>query len=165
MAKIVTWYELGTMKIAYTHFLLITLLKEKKMKRLKNFAFTLLPLFAFVGCAPDLVVKNVDVTWDAANKKAEAKIANIGNGDAGNFMVYFNGDENPVSPNRRPQVSHNVPGLAKGASITLYADFAPLAHPDNNNLGNVFKITVLVDPKGMVKESNENNNTQEKPIP
>jgi len=157
----VTRYELGTKKIAYTHFLLITLLKEKKMKRLKNFVFALLPLFAFVGCAPDLVVKNLDVTWDAANKKAEAKIANIGNRDAGDFMVYFNGDENPVSPNRRPQVRHNVPGLAEGASTILDAHFGPLAHPDNNNLRNVYKITVLVDPKGMVKESNENNNVKE----
>jgi len=135
------------------------------MKRQKIFAVTVLLLFAFVGCAPDLVVKNLDVTWETANKRAEVKIANIGNKDAGNFMVYFNGDENPVSPNRRPQVSYNVPGLDRGASITLNADFAPLAHPDNNNLGNVFKITVIVDPKGMVNESNENNNTQEKPIP
>ncbi len=58
-----------------------------------------------------------------------------------------------------------MPGFAKGASITLNADFAPLAHPDNNNLGNVNKITVMADLKGMVKESNENNNTKEKPVP
>ena len=135
------------------------------MKRLKNFVFILLPLFAIVGCAPDLVVKNLDVTWDAASKMAEAKIVNIGNKDAGKFMVYFNGDENPVSPNHRPSVGHNVPGLAKGDSIKLKADFALLAHPDNSNLENVFKITVLVDPKKMVKESNENNNTQGKAIP
>jgi len=135
------------------------------MKKLKFFSLMLILLFAFVGCKPDLTVKDLNVTWDAANKKAEAKIANIGNKAAGNFLVYFNGDENPESPNRRPQVSHIVPGLAKGASIILKADFAPLAHPDNNNLGNVYKITVLVDPKGMVKESNENNNVQESPIP
>jgi hypothetical protein len=135
------------------------------MKRVKNFVFILVPLFALAGCMPDLVVKNLDVTWDAANKKAEAKIANIGNWDAGNFMVYFNGDEDPKSTNHIPQVRHNVPGLAKGASITLNANFAPLAHPDNNNLGNIYQITVFVDPKGMVKESNESNNTKEKPIP
>lgn len=135
------------------------------MKRVKNFVFTLLPLFALVGCMPDLTVKNLDVTWDASNKKAEAKIANIGNRDAGNFMVYFNGDENPESGNHRPQVRHNVPGLAKRASIILDANFAPLAHPDNNNLGRIFKITVLADPKGMVKESNEHNNTRAKLIP
>jgi len=114
---------------------------------------------------PDLVVKNLDVTWDAANKKAKAKIANIGNRDAGNFLVYFNGDEDPKSTNHIPQVRQNVPGLAKGASITLNANFALLAHPDNNNLGNIYQITVVADPKGMVKESNESNNTKEKPIP
>ncbi|VAX32735.1 hypothetical protein MNBD_NITROSPIRAE02-1490, partial [hydrothermal vent metagenome] len=93
------------------------------------------------------------------------EIANIGNKDAGTFMVYFNGDEDPESPNHRPQVRYNIPGLAKGAAITLDADFAPLAHPDNNYLRNVYKITVLVDPKGMVKESNENNNVKEFMLP
>ncbi len=135
------------------------------MKRFKFFALTFILLSALVGCAPDLTVKQLDVTWNAADKKASAEIENIGNKNAGNFMVYFNGDEMPESANHRPQVRHNVPGLNKGASTILEADFAPLAHPDNNNLGNVNKITVLVDPKGMVNESNENNNTQEFPIP
>jgi len=131
------------------------------MKRMKILSFILILSAALLGCAPDLVVKNLGVTWNTANKKAKAEIANIGNKDAGKFMVYFNGDENPVPPNHRPQVAFNIPGLAKGASLTLIADFAPLAHPDNNNLANVYKITALVDPKGMVKESNENNNVKE----
>lgn len=80
-------------------------------------------------------------------------------------MVYFNGVEDPVSPNRRPQVRNNIPTLAKGNSIILEADFAPLAHPDNNNLGNVYKILVLVDPKNTIEERNENNNEKEVPIP
>ncbi|NOY39406.1 MAG: hypothetical protein GXO95_04045 [Nitrospirae bacterium] len=131
------------------------------MKRMKVLSFIFILSVALVGCAPDLVVKNLDVTWNAVEKKARAEIANIGNKDAGTFMVYFNGDEDPVSPNHRPQVRYNIPGLAKGAAITLDADFAPLAHPDNDYLRNVYKITVLVDPKGMVKESNENNNVKE----
>ncbi len=135
------------------------------MKRMKVFAFIFIIAAALVGCAPDLVVKNLDVTWNAVEKKASAEIANIGNKDAGTFMVYFNGDEDPESPNHRPQVSYNIPGLAKGAAITLDADFAPLAHPDNDYLRNVYKITVLVDPKGMVKESNENNNVKEVLLP
>ena len=100
------------------------------MKRAKILTFIFILLFALVGCAPDLVVKDLDVTWTVANKKAKAEIANIGNKNAGNFMVYFNGDEDPVSPNRRPQVRHNVPGLASGASTILDADFGPLAHPE-----------------------------------
>gem|GEM_PF-3562754 len=130
-----------------------------KMPKLGLFVLVLAAVLA--GCAPDLVVKNLDVMWNATDKKATAEIANVGNKDAGNFMVYFNGDENPVSPNHRPQLRYSVPGLAKGASVVLNADFAPLAHPDNDYLGNVYKITVLVDPKGMVKESNENNNVRE----
>lgn len=115
------------------------------------------PLVALTGCA-DLVVRDVNVTWDASNKRATAEIANTGNRDAGEFLVYFNGDEDPVSPNRRPQERFTVPYLAQGESVTLTADFAPLAHPDNNNLGNVYQISVLADPKGMVREWNEDNN-------
>ncbi len=133
------------------------------MKSLIMLVFILLA-FALAGCAPDLTVKNLDVTWDDANKKAKAEIANIGNKDAENFLVYFNGDENPVSSNHRPQVSHSVPGLSKGGLIILEADFAPLAHPDNQNLGNVYQISVLVDPKNMVKESNEENNAKTVPV-
>ena len=135
---------------------------------MKIITFTLLfvvLLFICAKCKPDLVVKDLNVTWDENNKKATAKIVNIGCENAGNFMVYFNCEEDPVSSNHRPQVSHNIAGLARGASIYLTADFAPLAHPNNNNLGNVFKITVTVDPKNMVDESDENNNVQETPIP
>ena len=131
------------------------------MKKVKFFVLVLILSVAFIGCTPDLVVKNLDVNWGVSNKKAKVEIVNIGNKDAGKFLVYFNGDENPESPNRRPQVSRNVPGLAQGASVVLEADFAPLAHPDNNNLGNVYMITVIADPKHQVKESNENNNEEE----
>lgn len=135
------------------------------MKGAKIFSLVFILVFLLVGCKPDLVVKNLNLTWDVTNKKAKAEIANIGNKDAGSFMVYFNGVEEPVSPNRRPQVRNNIPTLAKGNSIILEADFTPLAHPDNNNLGNVYKILVLVDPKNTVEESNENNNEKEVPIP
>lgn len=128
------------------------------MKEVKFFVLVLILSLSFAGCAADLVVSDLTVNWDNTNKKAVAEIANIGNWDAGEFLVYFNGDECPVSQNYRPQVSHSVPELAKGTSIILNSDFAPLAHPENNNLGNVYKITVLVDPKNMVKESSENNN-------
>lgn len=124
---------------------------------------------AIAGCTPDLVVKDSSVDWelDSPNKRAYAKaeIANVGNKDAGNFMVYFNGEEDPVSTNHRPQVRHNVPGLAKGSSIVLEADFADLAHPDNQDLGNVKKICIFVDPKNMVNEKDENNNEKCIPVP
>lgn len=110
------------------------------------------------GCAPDLVVQQVDVDWNAPTRTAAATIANVGNADAGEFLVYFNGDEFPESRNRRPQVRHTVTGLAAGASVTLLADFAPLAHPDNLSLANVYQVTVLADPKSTIDESDEGNN-------
>jgi subtilase family serine protease len=119
-------------------------------------------LFVVVGCKPDLAVENVG--WDSPTKTATATIKNIGKADAGNFMVYFNGDENPVSQNYRPQVSHSAPGLPKGQSITLTAPFGPLARPENNYLRNVYQITVLADPKNTVKEANEGNNSKSIPV-
>jgi subtilase family serine protease len=131
------------------------------MRNPKMFLFMIL-LFVVVGCKPDLAVENV--SWDGPTKTATASVKNIGKGDAGNFMVYFNGDENPVSQDYRPQVSHSVPGLTKGQSITLTAPFGPLARPENHNLRNVYQITVIADPKDMVKESNEGNNSKSIPV-
>ncbi|MHC4069926.1 MAG: CARDB domain-containing protein [Planctomycetota bacterium] len=124
----------------------------------------ILSLIFLAGCA-DLTVTNLDVNWDASNKHAKARIRNIGSRDAGMFMVYFDAEENPVSQNHRPQVCHQVDGLAKGDYVDLEADFSLLAHPDNANLANVYKIVVTADPKHMVKESNENNNSKEMPVP
>lgn len=110
----------------------------------------------FIGCKPDLTAVNLTIT-DC--KKVKVTVKNIGNRDAGAFMVYINADENPVSPNYRPQISKSVQGLAKGAEIVFNEDFLPLANPANQNLANVKGYTVLVDPKSMVNESNENNNS------
>jgi hypothetical protein len=110
------------------------------------------------GCSTDLVVSQVTVDWNPPIRTAQATITNTGNQDAGEFLVYFNGDEFPESKNRRPQIRHTVMSLGAGASTTLVADFAPLAHVDNSNLANVYQVTVLADPKKMVNESNEENN-------
>jgi hypothetical protein len=128
-------------------------------------ALIFLPLLLLAGCLPDLTVTKLDVTWNNTGKIAVARIRNIGNANAGPFLVYFNAEEDPVSHNHRPQVRKNLFGLHKGASTELTADFAPLAHPDNANLANVKKIAVFVDAKNMVKELNENNNSMEKPVP
>jgi hypothetical protein len=124
--------------------------------------FTVLILLA--GCA-DLVVRNIEVNWDENRKIARAQIANVGNRDAGEFFVYFDADENPISQNHRPQDRHLVSGLAAGSAIELVTDFTSLAHPDNQELANVVQITVIVDPKMMLTEKNEDNNTRSAPIP
>ncbi len=94
----------------------------------------LVALVAIVGCSPNLIVRNAAVTWNDNTKVAIAEVANVGNRSAGEFLVYFNGEENPVSQNHRPQVQQRVAGLAAGAAVVLTADFAPLAHPDNAGL-------------------------------
>ncbi len=129
------------------------------MKKTTIFTAFSVWMSCLMGCAPDLVINDLDVTWDDTEKKAVAEITNTGDADAGAFMVYFDGDESPVSMNHRPQVDHTVSGLAQGDSITLEANFMPLAHPDNMNLMNIYQVSVLVDPKNSVEESNERNNT------
>jgi len=133
------------------------------MKEIKYVSLMLI-LLLILGCStyPDLVVNRLD--WDEVNKRAEVEFTNTGNEDAGEFMVYVNGDEFPQSQNRRPQVRHHVSGLTQGTSMTVQAEFAPLAHPDNNNLGNIYKITALVDPKSIVSESDESNNYARTPV-
>jgi hypothetical protein len=114
---------------------------------------------AGAGCAADIVVDQVTIDWIAPNKTAEATITNAGNADAGEFLVYFNADEFPESRNHRPQIRHTVTSLGAGATTTLLADFAPLAHADNLYLANVYQITVIADAKKMVAESDEDNNS------
>lgn len=111
------------------------------------------------GCwAPNLIVRNPMVVWNETSKVASAEVANVGNLAAGEFLVYFNGDENPESQNHRPQVRHQVAGLAPGGAVQLTADFGPLAHADNANLGRVHQITIIADPKNAVRERREDDN-------
>lgn len=131
------------------------------MKNVKIFVPMIL-LFIVAACKPDLIVENV--SWDNTAKTATAIVKNIGKADAGNFLVYFNGDENPVSQNYRPQVRQEVSSLAQGQSITLTAPFGPLARQENNFLRHVYQITVIADPKNMIIESNEGNNTKSIPV-
>jgi len=125
---------------------------------IKGIIITCVCVFGLCACKADLIVSDVAVTWNDATQQVNAEIKNIGNANAGAFMVYFDGEESPVSPNHRPQVRLQVNGLAKGGSVTLTADFSPLAHPDNRNLANVYQIHVAADAKNAVPESNETNN-------
>lgn len=134
------------------------------MKRALTIDLAGVVLSLLAGCAADLTARPPVMQWDATHKTAKAEILNLGTKDAGPFLVYFNGQENPQSTNRRPQVGKNLPGLAVGASTWVEANFAPLAHPDNANLARIEAIKVIVDPKHMVRESNENNNEADAPV-
>ncbi len=109
---------------------------------------------------PDLQVTSISVNW--VNKTVTAEIIN--NGDFpvfDEFLVYFDAEENPTSVNYRPQISEKVTALPIGIGETRsfpLIDFAPLARPENNNLGNVYQIRVIIDPKNQILEKDENNN-------
>ncbi|UCE26067.1 MAG: hypothetical protein JSW52_06790 [Candidatus Coatesbacteria bacterium] len=115
---------------------------------------------------PDLVpdpLGEADVVWDSEEKVVKkVTVNNIGTADAGEFMVYINPEEDPVSPMDRPQLTEHLDGLSAGETVELGPfDFGPLATANNAYLANVKSISVLVDPKSMVDESNENNNSTE----
>jgi len=115
--------------------------------RLMKLVFTFALAALFTGCTPSLIVRDLEVDWGISRKEVVAEISNIGNTDADEFQVYFIGDEIPVIRNDKPQTSQSVPMLAKGTSIILKSDFEPMARSDNNYLGDVYRITVLIKPK------------------
>ena len=141
------------------------------MAKVKTFILVVLSLGAF-GCKPDLIVTNVHLNnWDEDNKSVTATIENVECmipifcGDAEEFLVYFDGEEFPISSNYLPQVSKNVASLDSGDSINIVADFTSLGRPENNHLWNIDRIKVTVDAKGQVDESNENNNVCDVDVP
>src|SRR5689334_9492250 len=112
------------------------------------------------GCeqSPDLVASGMDVTWADTTHQVRAYVTNMSSSSAGSFLVYFDADEDPESTMDRPQVRLSVPELAGWATVTLDADFSPLASAHNAQLGNVKKITLRVNPKRQIAETNEQNN-------
>lgn len=129
--------------------------------------FTTLSILAALLCAgcADLTVRDTQVVWTSDIKLAAATIANVGLRSSGPTAVYFDGDENPVSPNYRPQVQADLEPLAPGQSVVRVADFTSLARAENAFLGNVRSVTVRVDPKNLIRESSETNNTGQAPVP
>lgn len=127
-------------------------------------------LTACVTAPPNLIARGMNVTWDANRHTVESFVTNerrTGGAPAaaGAFMVYIDPDENPVSPNHRPQDRNNVDGLAASATTTSTSDFSPLAHAQNAHLANVRSITLRADPKTMVAESDETDNVLTTPLP
>jgi len=121
-------------------------------------------LLILTGCAADLTVRNTQVVWNSDMKFAATTIANVGTRRSDATAVYFDGDENPVSQNYRPQVQAEVGPLEPGQSVTRVANLAPLARAENSFLANVFAITVRADPKNLIREGDEGNNTEQRPV-
>ncbi len=93
---------------------------------------------------PDLIVSNIQTEWEGGNgclvsfnQGIRVWVQNIGNADAGPFVVDINGAQ------------WNVDGLAAGATISQWFGGIPgFVH-------------VVADSTNMVTESNENNNTRD----
>lgn len=118
-------------------------------------------MVAFTGCGPDLIIEDeYNLEWpdDGGEKKITITVSNIGTKDSGEFLVYIDLDEDPVSSNHRPQATRKIENLSPGESLEINENLSPLAHPDNSNLANVYRITVTADPKSMVVELDETNN-------
>ena len=125
-------------------------------------------MFMLSSCCqnPDLVIKNLEVDWNSNTQQVSFELHNIGTTDAGTFMVYINLEEDPESPNHRPQRREEVTGLAAGEMLEFTdLDLSYLAHSDNNLLGNVKAIEVLADPKNRIPECKEDNNAERKELP
>lgn len=111
------------------------------------------------GCVqPNLIVAGHQMQIVDGAKTSRLQIHNAGSGNAGPFLIYVTGLENPPSTNHIPQLTHSVTALSAGQTIDLEGDFGPLAHPDNAMLANLRSMSVEVDPKDDVVESSETDN-------
>ena len=111
------------------------------------------------GCLPDLVpgqhtgaIRQNQVPPDY---HIEIAVKNSGRGPSARTLVYFNAID-ATSPTRPVilQETRELPPLPRGASRTLGCDF----ELSRLHAGSASVVEVLVDPKGMVKELDENNN-------
>ncbi|MBV6457093.1 MAG: hypothetical protein HONBIEJF_00200 [Fimbriimonadaceae bacterium] len=114
---------------------------------------------------PNLICRGLDVHWVADKKIVLAYVSNPTPIATGPFMVFFTGEENPVSPMDRPQVRVNVPSLAPHTVKKIKANFTNLGTSQNAFLGNVTGMIVRVDAKNQVAETNETDNKLATPLP
>lgn len=126
-------------------------------------AALLLFLAAATGCRkPDLIIMEdtAYIAWTNTAHWVEIEIKNNGTANASPFVIHYNPVENPVSPSHQPHITYNVPGLETWDTLFIKVDFNPQAHQDNNNLGNVQGVTVVLDADDQVDESIESNNAE-----
>lgn len=115
--------------------------------------------------APDLTVKNIRIYWDPWTMIAEATIANVGNKDAKDIFIAFEGLRDPALPKENLIIDQEIKRLPKREYVTVEASFSPLANQDNQRLWDVEKIRVIVDPGNKINEKKEKNNVREKWLP
>ena len=133
-------------------------LKKSRVGSLSALATALL-LGGCGGQSLNLVARGMDVRWAGPAHTVKAYISNPSAQAAGPFLVYFDADEDPTSDRDRPQVAVEVAGVAAHSTVEVDADFSPLATTANALLSRVKWITLRVDPKLTIVESNEQDNT------
>lgn len=134
--------------------------------RLRNtIALAALTTLLATGCTekPDLIVDHiVTQSWTNDQKMTNVALKNIGAARANDIRVYINLEEDPVSPNHRPQFVRVIEFLEPGQQVS-YSVFwnhpdSGLQHEDNSFLGNATAVLVEIDPKDEIDEINELNN-------
>ena len=143
----------------------------QRRKRVLILSFLLYLLCLLPACQtgpllPDLQAVSLTVNW--SSKTASAVIINSGDFPVyDEFFVYFDAEESPVSDNYRPQRIVKITNLPIWLGETRpisSIDFSALARTENNNLGNVYQIRMIIDAKDQVFEKNEMNNETVRPI-
>jgi len=122
------------------------------------------PLISFVllisGCA-DLMVKDLQVRWNADSKEVEAEIANNGVFSAGEFTTDFKISRPTQQEDNTTIVTRTTTtGLDKGDTVSVVADFSQIASPENNFLNDSRTVKVEVNSDKRVLEINRANNTK-----
>lgn len=110
-----------------------------------------------------LTLTRFDFTWTNGKKEIIVQIKNVGNQNTGPIGIDFELQEDIMSKNSLPLISHTANELKKDGSIDFTADFTALSQPQNNYLADVNKIIIHVEGKTkthipIISTGNKDNN-------
>ena len=106
---------------------------------------------------PDLTFFDYDISVDGTNAILKLTVTNIGKRKSGETYVYFNAiDTTPPPGKNEVRIQHikDLPPLDPNQKHSYDFKLTLLQINDNQ----INKIDVLIDPKNLVREINENNN-------
>ena len=115
------------------------------------------------GCKPDLVVE--EAGYDSSARTVTVKVTNVGNADAGEFMIYIHIFAVDASSSANPKAIYDqyVPSLETNETVSFLN--VSLSDFDNRGLNvdspTPFRLVVRADPKEDVDETDETNNDWE----
>lgn len=118
------------------------------------------------GCKPDLTAVKATVNWNNAEQSASITIKNRGMVAAAAFDLQVILEEQ--DPATGPEIVHSITvnGLAAGESLEFRnLSLRHLLRPENDCLGRVAEVVVLLDPVNAIQEWNEGNNRKAVKVP